>query len=192
MPVYRLQFPLLRGELAFDGGVTTLHWYASAARNDLDANALHLAARGFLQRLCVDMNNTYRWRVPLEYSVVDEGEGTYPFVPASVLDIVGEDSGPDLPHQTQGVISWRTDLRTRAGMGRTFVPGPCTTHLTATGGISEGYRATMKAAIDFYLAPVAGGDDHGPVIWSRKTQVHNRIRSGKLSNEWSVLRSRRI
>lgn len=192
MTTYRLQFPLLRTELAFDGGVTTLHWQAGPSQNDLDANAFHLAARGFLQRLCVDMNNSYRWRVPLEYTVPSEGDTAFPFEPANVLDIVGEDSGPDLPHQTQGVITWRTDLRNRSGIGRTFVPGPCTTHLDQFGGIGATYRANVKAAIDFYLADNAGGDDVGPCIFSKKLGTSQRIRVGALSQQWSVLRSRRM
>jgi hypothetical protein len=192
MTVYQMQFPIKRTSFGFDGGLTTLCWQASPAPNDLDANALYLRARDFFTLICQDVHTSYSWTMPTEYKVLDQGGAVFPFSNANMAPIVGADTGALLPHQTQGVITWRTALRKRSGIGRTFIPGVCVPHVDTSGQITAGYRANVEARIAAYIQPVAGGDTTGPVVWSRTLQAANRITSGRLSPQWSVLRSRRV
>lgn len=86
----------------------------------------------------------------------------------------GTAGGNDLPRQTAGLISWKTDLAGRGFRGRTYVPFPSSTFLTPGGHTTAGYQtavlAIANAAIGF-TAVAAGGGSCGLLlgVYHRKT-----------------------
>lgn len=108
------------------------------------------------------------------------------------------------PPVLQIVVSWRTSLAARRGMGRTFL-GPCADGLAeADGTILNGFVTTLQTAANTLISDSAvtngwawgvyGLESPAPV-GSTSTEglphVHRDFKSARIKDKFAVLRSRR-
>jgi hypothetical protein len=123
--------------------------------------------------------------------------------PSAIVEQTGTES--DLPAATQIVVGWRTSLRARRGMGRTFIGPLRSSAAQANGAPSTNLRTAVLDAASALIA--AGGDTNGWAfgVWGLEQEwdwevgpppddvprVHRDFVSASVKDKFAVLRSRR-
>lgn len=79
-------------------------------------------------------------------------EGAPQFVVTEGLPYVGTDTANPLPSQTSALISWTTDFRSRAGRGRTYIPG-----FTEAGSSGDSPVAGLTTQLGLFRDQVVSG-----------------------------------
>lgn len=105
------------------------------------------------------------------------------------VNVVGTSASSAVPNIAQGLIAWKTASITRAGRGRTYIPGMANSTVAA-GNVAAAALNTMNSAANSYpfTADVNG---HYPVIFHRATRTGDKLTDGVARAEFSPLRSRR-
>lgn len=122
-------------------------------------------------------------------------------VPVSFPEITSAATIGDLPAANQLVVSWRTSLRARRGMGRTFL-GPLNMSVVeADGSPNPTILAQVRAAAAGLIDASSGVNDWAVGVWGLETphtgdlpdppRVLRDFTSYTVADQFAVLRSRR-
>lgn len=107
----------------------------------------------------------------------------------STPSLAGTGSGAALPPQTAICVSLRTDLPTRAGRGRFFLPAPIVT-VSSSGRISATPLGQIVAAVQGMMQSLAG-DLYPAVIYHRNTLTTDLILTIDVGDVFDTIRRRR-
>lgn len=189
---------MLRVRVAWTGPSSPLlstHYFLPASETVTTATACFTAVATFWNSARAHISDNLAYVVQQQVDQLDLlGNLTGSFVATNSAAASGQDTGDELPFQTQGLVAWTTNtfLNGRRLIGRSFIPGP-TEQRNAQGAPDSTYLTTMNAAGAAYAAtatvvPVVWQDKHDEIPPSGSTGV---ITGGVARGAWKVLRSRR-
>jgi hypothetical protein len=113
--------------------------------------------------------------------------------------------GASLPLQVSGLISLKTDLATRRGRGRIYVPFPSASQSGTAGGASQAYVDNLVILKEMMIGDrgmIGGGADitWRPVIFGRRRdatidqpalpEIFVEVKSGTALGKWATQRRR--
>jgi hypothetical protein len=105
------------------------------------------------------------------------------------VTLLGTSAASTLPPQCSAGITWLSNLASKKGRGRMYLPPMSTSSLTA-GLINTASRAIIKAAADNLLAELTAAT-LAPVIFDRTTLVATPITIPRVGNVVNTQRRRR-
>jgi hypothetical protein len=105
------------------------------------------------------------------------------------VDLIGTAAGSTLPPQCAAGVTWLSNLASKKGRGRMYLP-PFSTASLATGLLSTASRGIVKAGADNFLASLNAAT-LGPVIFNRKTLAITPITIPRVGNVINTQRRRR-
>jgi hypothetical protein len=108
---------------------------------------------------------------------------------ADVVARPGVAVGEPLPAQVALVISMRSDLATRAGRGRFYLP-PLDVSSTASGKVAAGKLTTVVTAVKAMLDSLIGAGLQ-PVLYGKTTHLSTTVTKFDVGNVWDTQRRRR-
>lgn len=112
---------------------------------------------------------------------------------APAWSVSGTSADPNYgPAAAMACITWRTELATRSGRGRTFL-GPLPDGANeSNGSLAPAYLdVIVDAAQDLVTASEASGVVGALAVWSEKDQVARDFVAASVTDQFAVLRSRR-
>lgn len=105
------------------------------------------------------------------------------------VTLLGTASGATLPPQCSAGVTWLSNLASKKGRGRMYLP-PFSTASLATGLLSTTSRAIVKAGADNFLASLTAAT-LAPVIFNRTTLAVTPITIPRVGNVINTQRRRR-
>ena len=109
---------------------------------------------------------------------------------------VGNRTGDLLPPAVTGLINFKSDIATRRGRGRMYVPFPCEIDNDANGHPSAQVKSNMQTMADYFANIrdiVVAGDTVAtlkPVLVNRVNLATIQIKLGTARGEWASCRRR--
>ncbi len=112
--------------------------------------------------------------------VVSEGNGQV---------VNGQSGGQAVPRSAQAICTWKTALATRAGRGRTYIPGIAIARVVS-GNLDPATQANMDASAETFLFSDPATD---PLlaVYHRLTGTYTDVTGAFVRPYFAVLRSRR-
>lgn len=192
MPVYRLQVRL-RFPVGSGTGVNTWHVRTDELLDPQpDIADFAIALSNFYQAagglFC--QGSTAAW------------DGTVSQVSAGTPDLVtgltpwsrtiGAASGGASGAASMACVTWRSQLATRSGRGRTFLGPLSPTAVQADGTLAEASLSTLRNAATAFITAANGSTGSTAfVVWSESLQAENVVQVATVTDQVAVLRSRR-
>lgn len=110
---------------------------------------------------------------------------------------VGDVEGDPLPGQCCGLVNCKTDVSSRSGIGRNYVPFPSEEDNDIGTQPTPGYLANLALFADFLYGPIvhtvgAVTVQLSPVLYSRKNETFTAITGKGRSPYWATLRRRSL
>lgn len=106
------------------------------------------------------------------------------------LALAGSAAGNLLPPQSAVVVSLRTNLATRAGRGRVYLPAPAVAAAGATGQLVAAAQNAAATAVQHALQGMATAS-YQPIIWHRSSHTGSNITSVDVGTVFDTQRRRR-
>jgi hypothetical protein len=191
MPLFKHRF---QGALAA-GDEFSYQWYSNEIRDIATAHGAALvwnqtlwngsvAGNGFKDHCTVGVFMT-----SVITSEITPATGRQTLRRETAQVIAGVAAGNALPADCSLVVSLRTDLATRSGRGRFYLPQPAASNLTVDGGVAADLINDLMASLTAAWAAYNTGVDR-PVIYSPTFRVSRNITSFNIGDRWDTQRRR--
>lgn len=192
MPTYRMtirsRFPVGSG-----GGTNTWHLRTGVEPSDpIELETLPGYVLAFYTAIRPHFPTTlsWSWDGQLTEVLTDSPQ----FVPAEQGWTVAGSSanGSFGPSAAMACVTWRTELNTRSGRGRTFLGPLAASAIEANGTLSESALSGIRAAASGLVSQSNTNDNVGAIgVFSPTDNVIRDIVSSTVTDQVAILRSRR-